>query len=100
MPRAAIVVVVVATGALGFVVGRITAHAGGRSSTERAPSTTRDTATSLPSTISPPRPVATTAGSHATFTQAMQAAERDAAQAEASLPSCVQQLRVVRELVK
>ncbi len=33
------------------------------------------------------------------FTQAMKVTERDATQAEASLPACVQQLRVVRELV-
>src|SRR5258706_2468083 len=60
-----------------------------------APGSAMPADTAIPTSV-PPAPIK----SHAAFTEAMQAAEHEAAHAEASLPSCVERLRTVRQLVK
>lgn len=94
-----VVAVALATAGLGFALGRITAHAQTSDRPQdRTPTAEREPSATRPAT--PPRQPNATPMTRSAFTDAMQAADRDAPQAEASLPTCVQQLRVVRQLVK
>lgn len=91
-----VVVVAVVTAGLGFALGRMTVHArSSERSHDNAQSGVPETSATIATAPTRRQPMGRTA-----FTEAMKAADRDAPQAEASLPSCVQQLRVVRELVK
>ncbi len=94
-----VVLIAVATAGLGFALGRMTVHA---QTSERTQGPAQKSSSDVGATV-PTAPTRQTAGQQMTrsaFTDAMKAADRDAPQAEASLPTCVQQLRVVRGLVK
>ena len=99
MVKAPIVILIaIATAGLGVVLGRMTLHAeSSQRSQDPSQNAGRETSATTPATPrQPPSPHPMT---RSAFTEAMKAADRDAPQAEATLPGCVQQLRVVRELV-
>lgn len=101
MAKSSIVVVAVAViaGGAGVAVGRVTAHHTAQPQTTTTGSAAAS-ATAPSAGSAAPVAVAPAIKTHAAFIEAMQSAERAAPQAEMSLPSCVQQLRIVRQLVK